>query len=185
MSQNDNAVPTFDKLFKKLEDEETPVARIIELGTFHGGLSVFLGIYCFMKNIPFITYDIQPFVNSINNVKQLFKTLKVDYRLKNINDCHDEITSEIKKPGLTLLLCDGGDKVNEFNVFSDYIKPGDVIMAHDYAHDDKTFNDKIKNKLWNWHEIKYSQIETACNRNNLKDFMREDFENAVWVCKRK
>lgn len=185
MSQNDNAVPTFDRMFKELEFSGTPVKRIIELGTFHGGLSVFLGTYCFMKEIPFITYDIESFVHKLPKVNLLFKTLNIDYRIKNINNSIEEIKNEIQKDGLTLLLCDGGDKVNEFNVFSSLIKENDIIMAHDYAVDDIIFENDIKNKLWNWHEIQYSQIKNACIENNLKDYMKEDFEKAVWVCKRK
>ncbi len=185
ISQNDNAIPTFDKLFKRLENEETPVARIIELGTFHGGLSVFLGMYSFMKDIPFITYDKEAFVDNLPKIKKIFNSLNVDYRLRDINIFRNEIINEVLKPGLTLLLCDGGDKINEFNSYAQIIKQGDIIMAHDYAHDDEIFEKDVKNKLWNWHEIKYSQIEGACIKNNLKSFMNDEFEKAVWVCKRK
>ena len=185
ISQNDNAIPTFDRMFKELEFNNTPIKRIIELGTFHGGLSVFLGIYCFMKNIPFITYDIKPFVHELSKVNNLFKSLNIDYRIKNINDSFEEIKNEIEKDGVTLLLCDGGDKVNEFNTFSNYLKTNDIIMAHDYAVDTFIFENEIKNKLWNWHEIQFSQIQDACEKNNLKDYMKDDFEKAVWVCKRK
>ena len=185
ISQNDKAIPLFDEMFKLLEINLTPVSRIIELGTYHGGLSVFLGLYCFMNNIKFITYDLEPFVNNIEKVKNIFETLKIDYRVKNINEYKDEIITEIKKEGMTLLLCDGGDKINEFNTFSQHIKINDIIMAHDYAKDLNFFNDHIKNKLWNWHEIQHSQIEKACVDNGLVDFMSDEFENAVWVCKRK
>lgn len=185
ISQNDNAIPAFNKMFKELEINNTPVKRIIELGTFHGGLSIFLGIYCFMNDITFITYDIQPFVHELPKINNLFKILNINYKIKNINNSFDEIKNEIQKDGVTLLLCDGGDKVNEFNTFSNYLKNNDIIMAHDYAVNDKVFNEEIKNKLWNWHEIQYSQIQDACEKNNLQDYMKNEFEKAVWVCKRK
>lgn len=138
-----------------------------------------------MNDITFITYDIQPFVHELPKINNLFKILNINYKIKNINNSFDEIKNEIQKDGVTLLLCDGGDKVNEFNTFSNYLKNNDIIMAHDYAVNDKVFNEEIKNKLWNWHEIQYSQIQDACEKNNLQDYMKNEFEKAVWVCKRK
>ena len=53
------------------------------------------------------------------------------------------IKTNIQKEGKTLLFCDGGDKKCEFNTFSPFLKDGDFIMLHDYAHDKEFFNREI------------------------------------------
>ena len=63
------------------------------------------------------------------------------------------------------------------------LKNGDIILAHDYAFDDTTFQSKIKGKYWNWHEISESDILASVEKHNLKPYMQEIFEKAVWVCK--
>ena len=112
----------------------------------------------------------------------------IDVRIENIfyNDYKNlkqEIIDFIKQDGTTLVLCDGGNKVAEFNLISKFLKVGDIIMAHDYAYDRETFNNKINLKLWNWFEISEKDIEQSCIDNNLIDIDRELFEKAVWVSK--
>ena len=97
----------------------------------------------------------------------------------------EEIKEFIQKKGITLVLCDGGYKINEFKLISPLLKVGDVIMAHDYAHDEKVFKEEIQNKIWNWHEIQYSDIKESCEKNNLEPYMKEEFKKIVWVCKMK
>jgi hypothetical protein len=95
----------------------------------------------------------------------------------------EEVINYIQGDGITIVLCDGGWKIGEFNLISNYIKNGDFILAHDYAEDKEKFELKIKNKIWNWHEISESDIFDACERNNLQDYQRNIFESVVWVCK--
>lgn len=49
------------------------------------------------------------------------------------------VESFIKREGTTLILCDGGSKINEFNILSKYLKSGDIIMAHDYVDTKENF----------------------------------------------
>ena len=63
------------------------------------------------------------------------------------------------------------------------LKKGDIIMAHDYSPNSEYFEENINNKIWNWHEIKDTDIEDTVNECNLKPFMQEDFQKVVWVCK--
>jgi hypothetical protein len=95
----------------------------------------------------------------------------------------NELLNIIGEPGVTLVLCDGGSKKNEFNLISPLLKTGDVIMAHDYAPNEVYFQEHIKNKLWNWLEIQDSDIDESCISNNLKPYMEDDFRKVVWVCK--
>jgi hypothetical protein len=47
------------------------------------------------------------------------------------------------------------------------------------------FEKDIYMKIWNWHELSESDIETCSQENNLTDYNREIFESVVWVCKKK
>ena len=55
------------------------------------------------------------------------------------NKVSSKIIDFIQEEGKTIVLCDGGNKIKEFNLLAKYIKSGDIIMAHDYASTDKYF----------------------------------------------
>ena len=103
-------------------------ARVIEIGTSAGGFASMLSYVCQSVGTQFTTMDIRP---------------SLDYKLAPCGrfltwDCFahiDEIGAWIASPGLTILLCDGGNKPLEFNTFSKFLKPGDIIGAHDYMAD--------------------------------------------------
>jgi hypothetical protein len=112
----------------------------------------------------------------------------IDVRIENIfsneyQTLSQEVIDFIRLDGTTIVLCDGGDKVREFNILSDYLKKGDFILGHDYAVNKDTFEEKINKKIWNWHELSESDIKNACDRNLLEDYNRTTFESVVWVCK--
>ena len=47
----------------------------------------------------------------------------------------------------------------------------------------KTFEEFYINKIWNWCEIMDSDINEICEKQNLIDYMKEEFEKIVWTCK--
>lgn len=89
----------------------------------------------------------------------------------------------IQSEGTTIVLCDGGSKINEFKTLAEYLKVGDIIMAHDYVDTKENFIENYKNKIWNWREIGDEHIDSTCDRYNLVNYMKETFDPAVWVCK--
>jgi hypothetical protein len=91
----------------------------------------------------------------------------------------------IQSEGTTLVLCDGGNKISEFNLISPLLKEGDIIMAHDYIDTIENFEQNFKNKIWNWCEIKESDISEISEKENLVPFYQEHFNKVVWVCKQK
>jgi hypothetical protein len=114
----------------------------------------------------------------------------IDIRIENIfsegySIVKEEMIDFIKEDGITIVLCDGGYKIGEFNILSKYIKSGDFIMAHDYSDNTETFNEKVYKKIWNWHEICDDDIKNACEENNLETYNKEIFDNVAWVCKKK
>ena len=159
--------------------------RILEIGTSLGGFTTFLKLSCNELNLDtdIRSYDISrhPWYDDII-------ARGIDIRVENIFtegflDFDQEVKDYIQQDGITIVLCDGGWKIGEFNVISKYIKNGDFILAHDYAENKEVFESKILNKIWNWHEIEDSDVEQCSVDYNLEHYMQEDFQKVVWLCK--
>lgn len=184
-----NAAQQSHKVYQVFYDfiSEVKPVRILEIGTALGGFTEFLKIITDELNLTtkILSYDTseRPWYSQMIEKG-------IDVRVENIfNDNWSDITLEvanfIQQDGLTIILCDGGNKKEEFNLLSNYIKPGDFILGHDYAFNSEVFERDINKKIWNWHELSESDITDACTLNNLKDYDREIFQSAVWVCKTK
>jgi hypothetical protein len=166
---------------------EVKPKRILEIGTALGGFTIFLKTCCNELNLDTTirTYDINtyPWYNDIIN-------MNIDVRIENIfsNDFKDldsEVINYINGEGTTIVLCDGGWKIGEFNLISKFIKPNDYILAHDYAENIEVFNEKINGKIWNWFEISDSDISQSTIDNNLIIYKKDTFENVAWTCRKK
>jgi len=107
-------------------------ARIIEIGTYKWGLALFFFLWCKTKRANFYTYDIKFFPAS-GVVRRLGVTLC--FKKANIfqKDVADEIADHIKQPGMSIVMCDGGNKLRELTTFSRYLKDGDYIAVHDWG----------------------------------------------------
>lgn len=167
--------------------EEVKPKQILEIGTALGGFTEFLFKVCKELNLDtkILSYDIdrKPWYNEMIEKG-------IDVRVENIfsddwMSTKQEVIDFIKSDGLTIVLCDGGWKIGEFNLLSNYIKSGDFILAHDFSTTREVYENEIKNKIWNWCEITEDDIKDAVNRNNLKSYKQEIFSQAVWVCKYK
>lgn len=161
--------------------------RILEIGTALGGFTQFLKVVSdeLGLSIKILSYDI----HRMNWYDDMIRK-GIDVRVENIfspdyANVNQEVVDFIQEPGVTLVLCDGGNKVGEFNILSNYIKVGDFIMAHDYIDTTENFSENYYNKIWNWHEIADRFIDEACTRNGLVSYQKETFDKVVWVCKQK
>jgi len=178
--QNPN---TFEVFYNFLN--EIKPARILEIGTSLGGFTSFLNYASKRLNIPcnILSYDIyfKEWYNDMINEG-------IDVRVENVfNDHYTEVKQEvidfINQDGITLILCDGGSKIHEFKILSDYMKNNDFIMAHDYSRNEETFKENVYMKIWNWHEIADKDIQESCEKNNLISYNQEIFDTVAWVCK--
>jgi predicted O-methyltransferase YrrM len=186
--QHKDVADAFRQLFL-----QTQPTRILEIGTASGGLTLLVRDLLDELNqhdVDILTYDNNPDHNTYNLRDRISKGAKIDFRIKNIfnhmyNDLIDvtEPSEFIQQSGVTIVLCDGGSKKNEFNILSKYLKDGDIIMAHDYAPNVEYFEENIRNKIWNWLEIQDSDIMPACNAHNLHPFLQKMFQNVVWACR--
>lgn len=185
ISQHPNVGLPFNKLISEVNPK-----RILEIGTANGGLTLLLRDLLNSNGLfdsTIRTYDILEQTNlkskNVDGIEILTES-PFNYQYDGLND-PESIKKYIQQEGLTIVLCDGGSKINEFRLISPFLKIGDVIMAHDYAHDERTFKKEIENKIWNWHEIQYSDIKESCEKNNLESYMIDEFKKVVWVCKKK
>lgn len=188
--QNPNIIYPFDTLIANIRP-----SRIIEIGTFYGGLTLILRSLLhnnMLYDSQIFTYDVNhpahllSLINDSSNVKSFTKNIfSESYSDFANNDAKEEIISLIQNDGQVLLLCDGGCKKCEFNILSKYLKSNDIIMAHDYCPNKDYFENNMRGKQWNWCEIEDQDIDNSIKNNNLNKFMYEDFLSVGWLCMKK
>lgn len=167
--------------------EEVKPSRILEIGTALGGFTQFLKISVdnLKLNTKILTYDIHSRQWYPDLIKNGIDLRVEDIFSENYISCKQEVLDFIKSDGVTIVLCDGGNKISEFKLLSKSLKIGDYILAHDYATDREIFETHINKKIWNWIEVTESDIEDTCKSNGLVDFKKDKFNSAVWTCKKK
>lgn len=189
VEQTPNVIYPFNILI-----EENKPKRVLEIGTFVGGLTLMIRDLLDnngLKSSEVLTYDVNSpnhLIHQVNTdnlnilvkIENLFLNDYSDFRSESVKE---SLRSFIQQDGCSLILCDGGVKKNEFNLFSSLLKIGDIIMAHDYCYDSNKFESEIKGKFWNWLEIQNSDIIESCENNNLYEYLQEDFDKVAWVCK--
>lgn len=174
----------------------TNPSQIIEIGTYSGGLTLILKdiIDLLDLNTNLYTYEVNDTSLlkshiSERNLKNIYSYNNNLFNYSNLSfssdDAKNEIKNLIQQNGTTIVLCDGGYKQCEFNLLSQYLKPNDIIMAHDYAPNSDYFEQYMKNKIWNWHEIQDSDINNSCELYALDPYMSDEFLSVAWVCKKK
>ena len=151
--------------------QEKP-ATVIEIGTGRGGLSSLLSHAMSVYGGKLMTVD-------KSNEKE-YQLHGSSFCISNM-DCFDMsglIRARIEDPGQCFLLCDGGNKEKEWNTFAPFLKPGDVIGAHDWI------NDRIPNfcpNYWSWSEVS----EFSLNLSGMAPFMPEWFDKSAWFVRQK
>jgi cephalosporin hydroxylase len=152
--------------------------RIIEIGTYFGALTLFLHRYK-RSDCELISYDTDTSLNKIP-VKE-----SIDTRQGNYFD--EKIVNEIKNLMLdtskrVLLLCDGGYKEYEFRTFAPFLKPGDVIMVHDYEETQYEFVSIAQ--LINWEakpDASYHTLKLDIEKNFLSKYeYYDEFKSVLW-----
>ena len=158
---------------------------VIEIGTFKGGTTIVLDDIRKHNNLKFklYTYDIRLVEDmDSDSLQKSFIDRDIEYIIDDIfsENTINQITEFIQQNNKVCILCDGGNKINEFNYFSNLIKSGDFIMAHDYDHQLPDFP-----CTWGWKEILYSDIATAVHDNNLQHHIDVNFTEVAWACFKK
>jgi hypothetical protein len=182
MMQNRHAVLAVDRLLRQLDDDGRRPARIVELGTGCGGLSVLFQIYAASTGATFTTYDLHTHGTA---ARGLFERLGVDARVRDFDAPFTtaEIARDLQGSGVTLLVCDGPDKAAEVTRFVPYLKTGDLVMAHDYAVSRDTFEHQVRGRTWNYCEITDADIAAAVAAHGLEPLCADVLAPGAWMCK--
>lgn len=149
---------------------------IIELGTFTGVFTKWLSENI-SESCKIITYDINPNYREVGELKNTI------FKVADILDPATifEIKSLIEFSGKVLFLCDGGDKETEFKLYSKFLKHGDVIMLHDYEHNEEEYEIIKKNIGWTTvSESHYKNLDRYLSDLQLEQFMYEKFKQVLW-----
>lgn len=178
MCQNRLAVPTWSYAM-----ELHPPKRIVELGTYNGGFTCAIGVHAYRIGTKITSYERARAPDE--NFAALGKFLGITFRDQvDMWACEGEISKLIAQPGLTYVLCDGGDKQRELATFAKYLKPGDVIASHDY-HSKTIKLAPGEPHPWPWSEMPAEHGEAVAAANGLKPFLQEHFDWAGWLAFRK
>jgi hypothetical protein len=189
ISQNPNVICFLRSLFAEVKPK-----RVLEIGTSHGGLTLMMRDLLDEMGLDdsrIMTYDIyeqvflKPLVEGRNVDVKTESMFCDEYKRFKDENIKKTIAEYIQKEGASIVVCDGGNKVSEFRLLADAIKPNDIIMAHDYAPDSEYFENKMRDKVWNWHEIRDSDISETCDRCGLAPYMKEDALKVAWACFKK
>lgn len=170
--QNKNFYPAFEKLIA-----QENIVRVLEIGTATGG---FTRAVRDLTNAEIITYDVIE-----TKHKATLEENNITVNVKSVFDDYEVVEDYISEKGQVLVLCDGGNKIKEFDVFSKLLKSGDIIMAHDYSYDEAMYRAYIRENVWRWCELQYKDIAFAVETQNLEPVLTEEFQEAVWTCWKK
>lgn len=111
-------------------------AAVIELGAYCGGLSVYLALQARQRNFDLFTYDLHVRPEQCNRVARM---VGLPGMFRQIDAWSEAGQAEIQgviddaENHPLLLLCDGGDKAYEVNLYLPRLQPGDVLGVHDWG----------------------------------------------------
>lgn len=157
---------------------ENPPKTIVEIGTFHGAFTRLLRDHEISEGTDMATFDIDAFkMDPVEGVTHHVCDIWKSSSRTLIKDLAD-------RPGRCLVFCDGGNKALEIKTFCSYLKPGDLILGHDYAKDVSVMSNK--DIIGNWppeqYELQFEDIKFALELNNFEPFLENEMQKAMWGC---
>ena len=119
-------------LWEKLLNEHPEIRTIVEIGTKHGGLSNYLLCQAIQRAQRLMTFDIEAY-----QPNRLARRLGLidDFLLGDVFENDGAVLKGLLANDTAhplVLLCDGGQKEREFQMFVPCLRPGDIVGAHDW-----------------------------------------------------
>jgi predicted O-methyltransferase YrrM len=109
------------------------VKSIIEFGTGHGALTLYLKLWAARLGVEIHTFDVHPFVRN-DGVEVMFERLGIHYHIMSITDePAKQLIKTIIAGKPTYIVCDNGNKPLEFATYAPFLPQGSVISAHDWG----------------------------------------------------
>ena len=111
------------------------IGSIVEIGVEHGGLGAYLEGYCYYTGGRYLGVDIT--LNALHpKVREDMAGIQIEQ-----HDAWSAATVERvgrwiaadSRPAL--IICDGGDKPRELHLYAPLLRPGDVLIGHDYGNE--------------------------------------------------
>lgn len=110
------------------------IKSVVEIGVEHGGLAAYLEGLCYYTQGRYLGIDI-----TLNALQVQVRADMCD--LIEQHDAWSAATVERvgrwvgEGDGPALLICDGGDKPRELALYAPLLRPGDVLIGHDYGNE--------------------------------------------------
>lgn len=108
-------------LWECILNENPQLTRIIELGTWMGGFSLYLKAQADARNWDFVTFD---------------SVLHMSRPIPNFNHmdifANSEYVIKLMSLGPCALFCDNGNKPREVEVFGQYLSNDSILVVHDW-----------------------------------------------------
>jgi predicted O-methyltransferase YrrM len=146
-----------------------PFETLVEIGTHKGGFTRLL------RDHP------------VSDRCKTIVSIDIERQTEDIEDV-GLVTADVWASGLvhehlqtgkrTALLCDGGDKIREVNTFASSMRPGDVILCHDYGKTRQGFD----TSKWPSCEITYADVAEVLERCGFQPWLEEPMARAMWGC---
>lgn len=181
--QVDYFYPTLRKFL-----EEVRPARVLEIGTAGGGF--ILAVREILNEIGLHDSPVKTFDVIESPYYEKLRSFNIEINIENIFDHAyinlvkpEKIVPYIQQEGTTVVFCDGGHKIGEFNSIAPHIKKGDYILAHDYIDTWENYQKNYKEKIWDWCEVEEKYISEISTKENLEFYNKDEFDKIVWVCK--
>lgn len=115
-------------------EENTDILRVVELGTGHGGMSLFFGSCINGRGGKVLTVDqVRLMDGGYDSWNALAE--KCNVRFLQMDVFRPEAVQEVSnfiKDYRALVFCDDGDKKREIPLYAEILKKGDLLLAHDY-----------------------------------------------------
>ena len=152
-----------------LLDEVKP-RQIIELGAGQGGLTIMLGIWARINGALFHSYEL----SCPLQLPELHEPLGIGLFAEDCmgKEASARIATVAQMDGVTLILCDNGNKRTEFARFQGVLKKGDIIMSHDFSDPERS----IGSNYWGWSEFTPGDATPY----SVKRVYRELLEYGAW-----
>ena len=111
------------------------IRNIVEIGVEHGGLGAYLEGYGYYTGCRYLGIDI--------TLNALHPKVRADMAGSQIEQRDAWSSATVARVGQwiaegdgpALIICDGGDKPRELRLYATLLRPGDVLIGHDYGNE--------------------------------------------------
>lgn len=109
------------------------VKSIIELGTGHGALTLYLKLWAARLGVEIHTFDVNAFVKD-DGADQMFYRLGIHRHIMDVqSDATKRLVVDIMDNKPAYIVCDNGNKPLEFVTYAPLLASRSVISAHDWG----------------------------------------------------